>query len=224
MPDARTSTDLDSSTTSISTAALDDPSFEAEPYIASLLATSNLKTVLKVEANLISEIRNLDGERKALVYDNYSKLIKATRTIGTMRMNMNGEERGVGGTGRLGERRRSGGLSEDGMQDLEERVEEVRKLAQELRRAGNENQGQEERRKAREEGEKRQLVKWVLEGPLRLQKMVEDGQVQVAQAEWKIIRGLLDKWEGVKGVEETRKACEEALRPAQAEGENNGAS
>lgn len=223
MPDAHASTDLDSSSTSISTAALDDPSFEAEPYIASLLSTSNLKTVLKVEATLISEIRNLDGERKALVYDNYSKLIKATMTIGTMRMNMNGEERRVGGTGRLGERRRSGGLSEDGMRDLEERVEGVRKLAEELGRVGGESEGQEERRKAREEREKRQLVKWVLDGPLRLKKMVDDGQMQTAQAEWKIIRGLLDKWEGTKGVEETRKACEEALQPAEAEGEKNGA-
>lgn len=28
------------------------------------------------------EIKGLDGERKALVYDNYSKLITATETIG----------------------------------------------------------------------------------------------------------------------------------------------
>jgi hypothetical protein len=28
------------------------------------------------------EIKGLDGERKALVYDNYSKLIAATETIG----------------------------------------------------------------------------------------------------------------------------------------------
>lgn len=29
----------------------------------------------------LAEIRGLDGERKALVYDNYSKLIAATDTI-----------------------------------------------------------------------------------------------------------------------------------------------
>lgn len=29
-----------------------------------------------------TEIKGLDGERKALVYDNYSKLITATETIG----------------------------------------------------------------------------------------------------------------------------------------------
>jgi vacuolar protein sorting-associated protein 51 len=222
VPDSRTSTELDSSSTSFSTAPLDDPAFEPEPYISSLLATSNLKTVLKVEATLISEIRNLDGERKALVYDNYSKLIKATRTIGTMRMNMNGEDRGVSGRAGVGDRR-SGGLSEDGMRDLGKRVEGVRKLAEELGRGGVEGEGQEERTKAKEEREKRQLVRWVLDGPQRLRKSVDGGQMQEAEAEWKVISGLLDKWEGVQGVQETRKACEEALRAAEAEDEKNGA-
>lgn len=32
------------------------------------------------------EIKDLDGERKALVYDNYSKLIAAADTIGKVRM------------------------------------------------------------------------------------------------------------------------------------------
>jgi vacuolar protein sorting-associated protein 51 len=227
VPDPRASTDLDPSSTSISTAALDEPAFEAEPYITSLLATSNLKTVLKVEATLISEIRNLDGERKALVYDNYSKLIKATRTIGGIRMNMNGEERSVGGRGGGGGggERRSGGLSEHGMRDLGERLEGVRKLAEELGRGGveGEGQGQGERRKVKEEHEKRQLVRWVLDGPRRLRKRVEDGQMQEAEAGWKVLSGLLDKWESVKGAQETRKACEEVLHDTEAEGEKNGA-
>jgi len=30
---------------------------------------------------LTADIRNLDGERKSLVYDNYNKLIAATETI-----------------------------------------------------------------------------------------------------------------------------------------------
>lgn len=34
---------------------------------------------------MVTEIRGLDGERKALVYDNYSKLIAATDTIRKVR-------------------------------------------------------------------------------------------------------------------------------------------
>lgn len=37
--------------------------------------------VLMSECGDDIEIRGLDGERKALVYDNYSKLIAATETI-----------------------------------------------------------------------------------------------------------------------------------------------
>ena len=35
----------------------------------------------KGEADGLVDIRNLDGERKSLVYDNYNKLIAATETI-----------------------------------------------------------------------------------------------------------------------------------------------
>ena len=34
---------------------------------------------------LTKDIRNLDGERKSLVYDNYNKLIAATETIRKVR-------------------------------------------------------------------------------------------------------------------------------------------
>ena len=222
VPDTSTNA-TNSTSTSISTAPLDDPSFEAEPYIANLLATADLKTVLRVEATLISEIRNLDGERKALVYDNYSKLIKATRTIGGMRMNMDGGGGGLRDR-RAGERGR--GLSDDGMRDLGERVEGVRRLAEELGKGGVDVEGlggAEQRKKAKEKRDKRQLVRWVLDGPRRLRNMVEGGHVQEAQGQWQVIRVLLERWEGVKGVEETRKACEEALLVAEAEEEENGA-
>ena len=35
----------------------------------------------RMTASICVDIRSLDGERKALVYDNYSKLIVATETI-----------------------------------------------------------------------------------------------------------------------------------------------
>ena len=48
-----------------------------------------------------TEIKGLDGERKALVYDNYSKLITATETIGkvsSLIFAVFGREEGAGGT------------------------------------------------------------------------------------------------------------------------------
>lgn len=46
-----------------------------------VLGREGLEGVMRVEAGILSEMRGLDGERKALVYDNYSKLIAATETI-----------------------------------------------------------------------------------------------------------------------------------------------
>lgn len=41
----------------------------------------DIRLILRVEVEGRIEIKGLDGERKALVYDNYSKLISATDTI-----------------------------------------------------------------------------------------------------------------------------------------------
>jgi hypothetical protein len=66
-------------------AALDARDFDAGAYVRNLLEKEGLDGVLKVENELVGEIRGLDGERKALVYDNYSKLIAATDTIRKVR-------------------------------------------------------------------------------------------------------------------------------------------
>lgn len=67
---------------------LDKPGFDAGVYVYGVLEREGLQGVLKIESALLNEIRELDGERKALVYDNYSKLIAATDTIKGMRKNM----------------------------------------------------------------------------------------------------------------------------------------
>jgi hypothetical protein len=64
---------------------VDREGFEAGAFVRSILEREGLEGVLKVENGLVGEIRGLDGERKALVYDNYSKLIRATETIRRVR-------------------------------------------------------------------------------------------------------------------------------------------
>lgn len=60
---------------------LDKEGFDADRYVQDILQREGLEGVLKVEASLLRDIRGFDGEKKALVYDNYSKLIGATDTI-----------------------------------------------------------------------------------------------------------------------------------------------
>lgn len=60
---------------------MDGESFEAEAYVKKALVESGMEDLLKLYTKTLGEIRALDAEKKALVYDNYSKLISATETI-----------------------------------------------------------------------------------------------------------------------------------------------
>lgn len=45
------------------------------------MSNSGLEDLLRLYTQVVGEVRALDAEKKALVYDNYSKLITATETI-----------------------------------------------------------------------------------------------------------------------------------------------
>jgi hypothetical protein len=180
------------------TSELDNPDFKAQQYIDHLLATSSLSTVLKAENTLVGDIRTLDGERKALVYDNYSKLIRAVETIGTMRRSM--EERGapLTMTKTLGPAvafvaETASGLIKEG-EDLRRRVQEAKSKA-----TGNKTAEQ-------------STVEWVLATPDRLRKHLSDGNTEEAEKDWAEIDSLLKSWKDVKGVTELRAACEEIMK------------
>lgn len=66
-------------------ALLDAPQFDVQQYLLKLNEDSDIKKLLKLENQMIRDIRVLDGERKALVYDNYGRMISATDTIKNVR-------------------------------------------------------------------------------------------------------------------------------------------
>ncbi|KAK7755400.1 hypothetical protein SLS62_002627 [Diatrype stigma] len=72
----------------IAASELDAPGFAAAAYVGRALAESSLEELLRTYARVVGETRALDAEKKALVYDNYSKLISATETIRRMRSTM----------------------------------------------------------------------------------------------------------------------------------------
>ncbi|CAF9907158.1 hypothetical protein IMSHALPRED_005454 [Imshaugia aleurites] len=177
---------------------LDTPDFDADAYVKSVLAGHGLEGVLRVEAGLVNEIKGLDGERKALVYDNYSKLIAATDTIGKMRDNMDPltpttstlspavahiaeTARGlVAGVG-VGDAGKEAGGGE-----------------------GNEEVGRVRRGQ-------RDTVRWVLGTPRRLGVLLDEGRVEDARRDWEEIEGFLQRWRDVAGVDELRKDCEKTM-------------
>ncbi|KAF2764282.1 hypothetical protein EJ03DRAFT_358539 [Teratosphaeria nubilosa] len=168
---------------------LDQPNFHAESYVKHLLEKEGLEGVLRVESRLVSEIRSLDGEKKALVYDNYSKLITATDTIRAMREKMD-----------------PGAQTMTLVADIERIGETAAGLQKELRKSHEGRGGG-----GKERHMQRETVRWVLAASESLGRLVREGKRDDAEAEWRVVEGLLGRWEGVRGVEEVREACREAL-------------
>lgn len=148
----------------------------------SILASHGLEGVLRVESGWIGEIKSLDGERKALVYEKYSKLIAATDTIRRMRDNM--------------------GPLTPATSGLSTAVEGIAEMAGGLAmepRNGVEGIGRVEDGRGKETEEKRQreTVRWVLGAPRRLGVLVERGKRDEAERNWSEIKGLLENSQGV---------------------------
>lgn len=73
--------DLAGGYSEVAPSEMDAPDFDAAAFVARAAAESSLADLLRTYTRVLSEARALDAEKKALVYDNYSKLIAATETI-----------------------------------------------------------------------------------------------------------------------------------------------
>ncbi|KAK7521483.1 Vps51/Vps67-domain-containing protein [Phyllosticta citriasiana] len=186
----------------VETSELDKAGFDAEAYVKEVLGKEGLEGVLKVEAGLVAQVKGLDGERKALVYDNYSKLIAATETIKKMRTNMDPL---TPHTSTLGPA-----------------IAHIAETATALSASIIEHAVPPHRIKSPSppgiidvKERQRQTVRWVLDTPGRLRSKVANGDKAAAAQEYEEVRALLEKWKGVKGVDELQRECEEVLAAGQ---------
>lgn len=174
---------------------LDRDGFDAEQYVKDMLTKESLESILRTEASLVSETRSLDGEKKALVYDNYSKLIAATETIRKMRTNMDPLS-----------------PTTSSLTPAITHIAETSITLSETLRKQHGNAVAEERKQSLEAA-KRRTVLWVLDAPARLETLVAAGQTDEAGQQFEAVKNLLDKWKGVAGTERVRQECIEALGP-----------
>ena len=181
---------------------LDAPDFDADAYVRSILASHGLEGVLKVEAGLINEIKGLDGTRKALVYDNYSKLITATDTIRRMRANMDPLTPTTGtlgmAVGYIAET--AGALAANAKQQCQN---------QDAREDDDSTRDQAARR-----AKQKETVRWVLGAPKRLELLLSKGEKQAASKEWDETSKMLSKWDGIGGVSQLKGECETIMSKA----------
>ncbi len=173
---------------------IDKPDFDPATYVSTLLSKESIDGVLRVEAGLVSEIRSLDGEKKALVYDNYSKLIAATDTIKNMREKMDPL---TPTTSTL-------------TPAIGHIAETAATLSNELKKshAASAPVSEAQRRQRDQKG----TVRWVLDAPGRLRMLLESDSKDEAEKQRKDISRLLSKWEGVRGASEVREACMAVMR------------
>jgi len=140
------------------------------------------------------------------VYDNYSKLIAATDTVGRMSGEMQGMEREMR-------------VVREGMEGV---VGVVGKVVDTGKGRGKGSAGTEE--EAGKEGimdksggtgrkDAVQTVKYVMDTPTRLARLMAAGNQDDAEADWAEVNQLLQKWTGVKGVKEIREKSIAALNP-----------
>ncbi|KAI4751704.1 hypothetical protein E4T52_15875 [Aureobasidium sp. EXF-3400] len=160
---------------------LDNPSFSPQTYVDELLQTADAETLLRTLNSITISALGLEGDKKALVYDNYTTLLSATSTISRMRENV------------------------DPMAPvtttLEPAVKHIADVAGGIAgsRVGGGREGQ------------RETVRWVLGAPERLRGLKEQGKEEEAKKEWDEVKALLEKWEGVKGVDEVKRKCVEVV-------------
>lgn len=185
---------------------LDSQTFNAEDYVNNVLATSGLSGVLKVEADLVSQIRNLDSDRKSLVYDNYSKLLAATSTIRRMRTNMDPLAPTTHTLGPAISHIAETAASLSSQNHVPERRELGLGISV-IVEGENENGNEEVERKRKEKG----TVKWMLDTPRRLRELMDQEKEEEAEEEWEAVAEVLKKWWGVEGVKELWEECEHIL-------------
>lgn len=196
-----------------------------------------LIALLKTEAKLVSDIRRLDAERKALVYDNYSKLIAASDTIAQV-MSGAGAGAGISASASAGISAsvatisspavpRSGNPDPEAVPSTATLAPDLARIvatAQAIRAAHAQPSSQ---RRGADSGDpdtadadadaelllerKRETVRWVLAAPRRLAELKDRGDAtDEVDAEWGRIEKILDGWEGVAGVAELREKCLDA--------------
>ncbi|KAJ2908584.1 hypothetical protein GGI21_002741, partial [Coemansia aciculifera] len=64
---------------------IDTQGFDARKYLKKALLEQGVSELLATDIRLVSQVRQIDGDMKTMVYENYSKFISATETIGKMK-------------------------------------------------------------------------------------------------------------------------------------------
>ncbi|KAI0892947.1 Vps51/Vps67-domain-containing protein [Annulohypoxylon nitens] len=168
---------------------MDRPDFDAEAFVKKALAENGMEELLRLYTKILGETRALDAEKKALVYDNYSKLITATETIRKMRTNMDPLNPMASTLDpAIAQIYSQASAIRDSLRKSVPPPDATRAEAEEARKL-----------KART----KQLATEVLDAPDKIRALVNEGRLEDARQAWKMPRRLLLVWkeQGVGGID-----------------------
>ncbi|KAK7210469.1 hypothetical protein V2G26_017647 [Clonostachys chloroleuca] len=172
---------------------IDAPNFDADRYVQKVMAESSLAELLSLYARVLGEGRALDAEKKALVYDNYSKLISATETIRKMRSSMD--------------------PLNPMASTLDPAIAQIYSQASAFRDSLRESipsPDSEEMRARRTVTRRRrteELAVQLLETPARIRSLVKEGKLVEAKRQWLMPRKLLVSWKELGEGGDDVQAC-----------------
>ncbi|WKT41014.1 hypothetical protein QSH57_005820 [Fusarium oxysporum f. sp. vasinfectum] len=182
---------------------IDAPDFNADEYVAKIVEKSSLEELLRLYTRVVGEVRALDAEKKALVYDNYSKLITATETIRKMRANMDPLNP-------------MASTLDPAIAQIYSQASSIRDALRETVPSPDSEEGK-KRDAATRQQRTRELAAQVLATPERLRALASEGKIAQARKEWVMPRKLLESWKekglGGTDVEECIEEGDDALRP-----------
>ncbi|KAM3496838.1 hypothetical protein MY10362_009790 [Beauveria mimosiformis] len=161
---------------------LDIPGFTTDEYVAKVVAENSLEDLLRLYTRVVGEVRALDAEKKALVYDNYSKLIAATETIRKMRSNMDPLNP-------------MASTLNPAIAQIYSQAAEIRETLRASIPAPDSDQAK-QRVAAQRRKRTRELAVQVLATPSRLRRLVAEGKLAEARKQWERPRRLLQTWHG----------------------------
>ncbi|KAJ9081155.1 Vacuolar protein sorting-associated protein 51 [Entomophthora muscae] len=67
---------------------IDSKDFDAKEYLGGLFQKSSLSQMIQTDSKCLKEIKRLDSDRKNLVYENYSRFIRASESITSIKDNI----------------------------------------------------------------------------------------------------------------------------------------
>ncbi|KAJ3579154.1 hypothetical protein NPX13_g1410 [Xylaria arbuscula] len=159
---------------------LDKQGFDADAFVRKALAENGMQDLLRLYTRVLGETRALDAEKKALVYDNYSKLITATETIRKMRTNMDPLNP-------------MASTLDPAIAKIYNQASEIRdSLRKSMPEPTEATRAEDEARQRRIRT--RQLAIEVLDTPDKLRALVAEGRLEDAREAWKIPKKLLLVW------------------------------